>query len=411
MGDFTDNNNIDAISGADIPTSPGNTNISGSSGPDDEFYAWLDAENAKAPTSANQSKDARDIQTRVDSLKTEAGLAYEYNLTSNQCFRVKVNEKYKSIAEEDDKKSVGERIVDLRKNFDVNKKHPIAAKIVYNREPEFVKNALTECLRQQGAQEKKNNVSKDSNNKTDTEQPIRNDLGGPFDRRLYREYTTNDNQSETRIPFSIQYQSPATTGLFIGEKYLEESNLDGKGDAKDRLQAARAALAKDPLYIGVPALQNTYALTKLYGSNGGERLINQRNQRRWYEVDQSFSNGRADLANFSSNPTTTSLIFWGNGDPYGRTPYHFTDFVFAKYWNKVENNRLITLRRYGAPIVDNLKFPGMDGETKLGSPGKTDNVNQDTDQGTIDKGSSGRVTFPPMAQAITYFGEETGNNL
>jgi hypothetical protein len=410
--DLTGRNQVDAITGASVPTAPGPNAVTGiNSGSGDIIDETANQTNVNPPVEANQGKDTRDIETRVDSLKTEAGLAYEYNLTSNQCFRVKVNEKYKLIAEEDDKKSIGERIVDLRKTFDVNKRHPIAAKVVYNREPEFVKNALTACLRQRGAQEKKNNVSKDSNNKTDTEQPIRNDLGGPFDRRLYREYTTNDNQSETRIPFSIQYQSPATTGLFIGEKYLEESKIDEKGNAKENLRSAREALAKDPLYIGVPALQNTYALVKLYGSNGGKRLINQKNQRRWYEVDQSFSNGRADLANFSSNPTTTSLIFWGNGDPYGRTPYHFTDFVFAKYWNKIENNRLITLRRYGAPIVDNLKFPGMDGDTKLGSPGKETNTNNDTDQGTTDKGSGGRVTFPPMAQAITYFGEETGNNL
>ena len=116
--------------------------------------------------------------------------------------------------------------------------------------------------------------------------------------------------------------------------------------------------------------------------------------RRWYEVDQAWGTASTStVLNYASVPTTSSLISWGNADPYGRTPYHFTDFAFSKYWNKIENNRLITLRRYAAPILDNMKFPGMDGAT------------------SADKGSSEVTLFPPMASAITYFGGETGNNL
>jgi hypothetical protein len=51
------------------------------------------------------------------------------------------------------------------------------------------------------------------------------------------------------------------------------------------------------------------------------------------------------------------------------------------------NNRMITLRRYPAPILDNLNYPGMDG---VSDPIKD---------------------FPPMASAITYFGDETGNDI
>ncbi|MFA5153827.1 MAG: hypothetical protein WC554_14850, partial [Clostridia bacterium] len=106
-------------------------------------------------------------------------------------------------------------------------------------------------------------------------------------------------------------------------------------------------------------------------------------------------------------------IDWGNGDPYGRTPYHFSDFVFSKYWNKIQNNRLITLRRYAAPILDNLKFPGMDGITKKGTsePAAGSKEKGTKETGTPDAGSSGRIYFPPMASAVTYFGEETGNTL
>lgn len=370
------------------------------------------------PLQSNQGNDERSIETRVNSLKTEAGLAYEYNLASNQCFRVAVNKRYKKISEEDDKKSVGEFLVDLRREFDVNKTYPIAGKIVYNRDPEYVKQSLRSCLRSQNAVNKNNEVAKDSNNQITDQDLIRNDLGSPFDRRLDRLYVKKASETEIRIPFSTQYEESATSGYFMSESIIDRSSVEQKQKEKEKLKNAREIFQKDPLYIGVPALQNTYALTKLYGSSGGQYLVNQRNQRRWYEVDQALSNGRADLANFSSNPTTSTLINWGNADPYGRTPYHFTDFVFSKYWNKIENNRLITVRRYGAPIVDNLKFPGMDGIRKEGTPSTPKSTGQggtetgtETQTGDPPKGSGSRIIFPPVASAITYFGEETENKL
>ena len=65
-----------------------------------------------------------------------------------------------------------------------------------------------------------------------------------------------------------------------------------------------------------------------------------------------------------SNPTTTNIITWSNKDKWGRTPYYFQDFVFCKYWNVIPNNRLITLRKYHAPVYDNLQFSNMfDGTT------------------------------------------------
>ena len=363
-----------------------------------------DAAGAKIDQVGN-SLSEEEINKRVESLKTEAGLLYEYNLSDNGCFRAKVNQKYKAYQKDDEPANLAEKIVNIRGVDDINKIYPFAAKIVYNRDSAYVMDALRGCLASKAAAPQNPSAVPSQ----DTDQKIRNDLGGPFDRRLDRDLIGSDGL-ETRIPFSIQYeeidgikqQLSAIDGLLASDKTIEEGNFD-EGSLK-KIQDQRAAMRKDPMYLGVPAMINVYALTKLYGSDGGKRLINQRNERRWYEVDQTL--GDENLANFASNPTTSSLISWGTGDPYGRTPYHFTDFVFSKYWNKIENNRLITLRRFGAPIVDNLKFPGMDGITKLGTPGDADGNN-----GTEDKGSTSMINFPPMASAITYFGEETGNKL
>lgn len=62
------------------------------------------------------------------------------------------------------------------------------------------------------------------------------------------------------------------------------------------------------------------------------------------------------------------------------TPYYAADFMYAKYYAFIPLNRLITLRRYPHPTHDNLKW-------------------------------GGKRSFKPIAQAITYMGEPTGNDM
>lgn len=70
----------------------------------------------------------------------------------------------------------------------------------------------------------------------------------------------------------------------------------------------------------------------------------------------------------------------GKGDFYSPTPYYASDFIFCKYHRKIPLNHQITLRRYPFPTFDSL----------------------DTD---------GNQVFKPIAQAVTYLGEPTGNNI
>lgn len=241
------------------------------------------------------------------------------------------------------------------------------------------------------------------------------DVKRPFDKRLDRleqsfngqMYGDNKDISQLRfVPFSSDFGELSTTGYLISQDTLrqkKEANEPNAADLYEKAKEAYKQLANDEFYKGVPALQNYYALVRLYGSDGGKYLMNQKGKRRWYEVDSTVNQDK----NFASTPTTSALISWGQGDPYGRTPYQFTDFVFSKYWNKIQNNRLITLRRYAAPILDNLKFPGMV-DQKVPA-----NVNGNTDVQVNEEGTSimESVAFPPMATAVTYFGENTGNSL
>lgn len=139
------------------------------------------------------------------------------------------------------------------------------------------------------------------------------------------------------------------------------------------------------------SLMNPYAMIHLSGginSSGKTTLIDKSNERPWYEVE---TNNNDDIG-YSKTPTTTKIIAWGNTDEKNRTPYLFQDFVFCKWWNKIPNNRLITLRRYSNPVLDNLNTP--------------------IDNTVDEKGHNVDLqSFPPMATALTYFGEETGNSL
>jgi GH24 family phage-related lysozyme (muramidase) len=100
---------------------------------------------------------------------------------------------------------------------------------------------------------------------------------------------------------------------------------------------------------------------------------------------------RADIARFQAkntpslaNPTAKTIIEWGatksGNSVTGFQPYSMTDFMFCKNYGKIPNNRMITLRRYPFPVEDQLTVPGQKHPI-------------------------------PVAQAVTWWGENTGNSL
>lgn len=148
---------------------------------------------------------------------------------------------------------------------------------------------------------------------------------------------------------------------------------------------------------GIASIVNPYTLTKLCGgltTTGSDdslqvenHLYDVRDKRRFYDKSVATDDDILSI----TNPTTTNIITYSNKDPWGRTPYYFQDFVFCKYWNIIPNNRLITLRKYHAPVYDNLQFSSM-------YKGKGNEVND-------------KVVFAPIATVLTYFGDSTGNTL
>lgn len=128
---------------------------------------------------------------------------------------------------------------------------------------------------------------------------------------------------------------------------------------------AEQSTADHKIY-GSPSLISEYAIVSLAACDS---------QNDFMDID-GITNGAFPQVN--RTPTIESLVKDFPSDGSVTNPYYLSDFLFAKWYKKVPLNHLVTLRRYPYPTYDNLAFPTEE-------------------------------TVKPIAQAITYFGEPTGN--
>ena len=250
-----------------------------------------------------------------------------------------------------------------------------------------------------------------------------------FDTRLYRSLTLyNEQMGSDR--FSQMFYPHFDYGSYVTDFHESEvsvqrmyeetdANLQPKvrADLEKRKQFINDFVTKNEnQYLAARSFIHPYALVKLAGSYGQPGTVakfltyDQFDKRKFYEIDghPTFS------GNYSKTPTTTTLIKWGNESERGKTPYSYQDFVFCKWWNKIENNRLITLRRYAAPVTDNIEFADyVVNENADKSEGKYEVTVKEGDKEVVKTYGGRRSTNPwtPLATAVTYFGEGTGNDL
>lgn len=102
------------------------------------------------------------------------------------------------------------------------------------------------------------------------------------------------------------------------------------------------------------------------------------------------------VLNDNKNPSQKSPSQYGqrDGGSYiiggASAPYYWRDFIYCKYYGRIPNNYMLTLRRFPSPMLDNLSLP----EKIKGSD-------------VFNVQGAGR----PVAQAVTWFGGNTGNSL
>lgn len=164
---------------------------------------------------------------------------------------------------------------------------------------------------------------------------------------------------------------------------------------------SRSDLTKSPeLEVGIPSFINPYAILSFptkWGSDNSPfgSIMDDPSSPRKFSTP-SYVTGRNGLMNIE--PTVYNLV---NTPPDGsnsdipafgaKTPYRYTDFLYCKYYGKIPNNFLITLRRYPAPTFDNLAIP----QTKE----------------DIGASPTRQFNFKPIAQAVSWIGDETENKI
>jgi hypothetical protein len=175
--------------------------------------------------------------------------------------------------------------------------------------------------------------------------------------------------------------------LNAGGSYRAEGHFIG---FSSRLQsdADYVASSRSKTIAQITALNNRKNAAKLKGNADLVKEIEAR-IKLYQTSDSSVSAAARKFNDIStdilSNPTAGRLIKWGaevsGATAVGFQPYSYTDFMYCKHYGKIPNNRLITLRRYPFPIGDSLRLGGN------------------------------RRNAIPVAQAVTWFGGETGNTL
>lgn len=176
---------------------------------------------------------------------------------------------------------------------------------------------------------------------------------------------------------------------------------------------ARSLFYNAAIYGHNEAKYGQYLFYSLLGNND-ERFFDNYYLSERTEFNSKISSVN-DISGGSRNPTAgflvsqTSQVLKDNNNPdqsspstYGprdqgsfiiggaSAPYYWRDFIYCKYYGRIPNNYMLTLRRFPSPMLDNLSLP----EKIKGSD-------------VFNVKGAGR----PVAQAVTWLGGNTGNTL
>jgi hypothetical protein len=164
---------------------------------------------------------------------------------------------------------------------------------------------------------------------------------------------------------------------------------------------------------GRSGLFNYYVISDSTKSLDGKEKFN-------YLFSEKYEHNQIVTPDVARNPTAHAIIrettesgaYLKPDSTYVSQPYNVKDFIFCKDYGVIPNNRMITLRRFPTPIMDNLRVPTRGPRIEARSSGgklqayEKQLVDPITKQQMIQAGAA-----LPVAQAVTYFGAGTENDL
>jgi len=161
------------------------------------------------------------------------------------------------------------------------------------------------------------------------------------------------------------------------------------------------------MYYAVPSIMNSNSYINLQaagGEQGNSYMQDQENQPLWYQADGTIPiNNQDEPALSTSSPDVSTIINWSKQTTRNinkKFPYKYQDFVYCKWWQKIPNNYMVTLRRYGLPVNDSV---GFDSEADESAASQSSDSKK--------KVGGNKNNFSPVATAVTWLGEDTGNKI
>ena len=239
----------------------------------------------------------------------------------------------------------------------------------------FPNQVVTEILEQAPAAQVASNQT--------PQNPEPSDIGvdnTPLDQRLV--YLVDDKTGAVVYSLGTDQEKELVDGFVIS------SNPSApEGAAKVSANSPDVDTSNMTPFYGVPSLMNENAYINLQAAGGkgnNKYLIDRENQPRFYDA----SNPSTSDLGAAKTPTTTNIINWSQQESNRyKFPYKYQDFVFCKWWQKVPNNYMITLRRYPYPTNDAVTS-SSESRNEL----KPENLY-------------------PVATMVTFLGEEPGNKI
>ena len=228
----------------------------------------------------------------------------------------------------------------------------------------------------------------------------------PFDADITDSAIDNNPQSQpaTTPPTTTPPTNKSFQGQFVGDAY--NSIVEGEYRIPVYDANGKEVVSPENAKDTVPALINGFAVIR-HAACGS--ISQSGDASKWRDISgnpgafpkYTTKGSSIDSSNSGTGgryPTLSSLLADFNtnslDDDKYPTPYYVSDFMYSKYFDYIPLNRLITLRRFPHPTWDSLKFP------------------RDKDIANFPNSAPGNVrSFKPIAQAITYFGDPTGNKL
>ena len=186
--------------------------------------------------------------------------------------------------------------------------------------------------------------------------------------------------------------------------------FENVSDAVSRLPSSLFYEAQSSI-DGRSGLFNYYVIGDSKMSVGGSKIT--------YIKSETYAMNQAITPEVSRNPTAQAIIkettasgeYLKPSSKYVSQPYNVKDFIFCKHYGVIPNNRMITLRRFPTPVMDNLRVPTPGKRPQLTDKGGKVQGSFVDGEGLTESQMIREGAALPMAQAVTFFGGETGNTL